>query len=127
MSSRVIPGQWNGGHAALSSLCSLERACSSPSSGTTRMWWNRRHARLRSICHNWREDLSHPHQDCDHRSVARVEAALDLESSAFGLGDSTPFAPTKDVRAWRKKKMHCIQDAMPSDGTNEIQYGKLVE
>jgi hypothetical protein len=31
------------------------------------------------------------------------------------------------VRAWRKKKMHCIQDAMPSDGTNEIQYAKLVE
>ncbi len=26
-----------------------------------------------------------------------MEAALDLESSAFGLGGSTPLAPTKDV------------------------------
>ena len=30
-----------------------------------------------------------------------MEAALDLESSAFGLGGSTPLAPTKDVPAWR--------------------------
>jgi hypothetical protein len=29
--------------------------------------------------------------------VAKLEAALDLESSALGLGGSTPPAPTKDV------------------------------
>ena len=44
-----------------------------------------------------------------------MEAALDLESSAFGLGGSTPLAPTKDVPAWRNRKTRCIQNAVSSD------------
>ena len=44
-----------------------------------------------------------------------MEAALDLESSAFGLGGSTPPAPTKDVPAWRNRKTRCIQNAVSSD------------
>jgi hypothetical protein len=32
------------------SLCSFEHEGSSPSSGTTRMWWNGRHAWFRSMC-----------------------------------------------------------------------------
>ena len=44
-----------------------------------------------------------------------MEAALDLESSAFGLGGSTPLAPTKDVPAWRNGKTRCIQNAVSSD------------
>ena len=64
-----------------------------------------------------------------------MEAALDLESSAFGLGGSTPLAPTKDVPAWRNGKTRCIQNAvslgrggsMPPAGTNVIEYGELAE
>ena len=60
-----------------------------------------------------------------------MEAALDLESSAFGRGGSTPLAPTKDVPAWRNRKTRCIQKrsvlgrggSMPSAGTNVIEYG----
>jgi hypothetical protein len=38
------------------SLCSFEREGSSPSSGTTRMWWNGRHAWFRwSMCLQWRK------------------------------------------------------------------------
>lgn len=44
-----------------------------------------------------------------------MEAALDLESSAFGLGGSTPLAPTKDLPAWRNGKTRCIQNAVSSD------------
>ncbi len=44
-----------------------------------------------------------------------MEAALDLESSAFRLGGSTPLAPTKDVPAWRNGKTRCIQNAVSSD------------
>ena len=44
-----------------------------------------------------------------------MEAAFDLESSAFGLGGSTPLAPTKDVPAWRNGKTRCIQNAVSSD------------
>ena len=44
-----------------------------------------------------------------------MEAALDLESSAFGLWGSTPLAPTKDVPAWRNGKTRCIQNAVSSD------------
>jgi hypothetical protein len=44
-----------------------------------------------------------------------MEAALDLESSAFGLGGSTPLAPTKDVPAWRNRKTRCTQNAVSSD------------
>ena len=38
----VTPGWWNGRHAALSALCSFEREGSNPSSGTTRMWVERK-------------------------------------------------------------------------------------
>ena len=44
-----------------------------------------------------------------------MEAALDLESSAFGLGGSTPLAPTKDVPAWRNRKTRRTQNAVSSD------------
>jgi hypothetical protein len=44
-----------------------------------------------------------------------METALDLESRAFGLGGSTPLAPTKDVPAWRNGKTRCIQNAVSSD------------
>ena len=44
-----------------------------------------------------------------------MEAALDLESSAFGLGVSTPLAPTNDVPAWRNWKTRCIQIGVSSD------------
>ena len=44
-----------------------------------------------------------------------MEAALDLESSAFGLGGSTPLAPTKNLPAWRNGKTRCIQNAVSSD------------
>ena len=44
-----------------------------------------------------------------------MEAALDLESSAFGLRGSTPLAPTKVVPAWRNGKTRCIQNAVSSD------------
>ena len=37
------------------SLCSFEREGSSPSSGTTRMWWNGRHAWFRIMCLQWRK------------------------------------------------------------------------
>ncbi len=44
------------------------------------------------------------------RSVAKLGDALDLESSAFGLGGSTPPAPTKDLYGelaeWSKAP-HC--------------------
>jgi hypothetical protein len=64
-----------------------------------------------------------------------MEAALDLESSAFGLGGSTPLAPTKDMPARRNGKTRCIQNAvssdaggsMPSAGTKVIEYGELAE
>ena len=59
-----------------------------------------------------------------------MEAALDLESSAFWLGGSTPLAPTKDVPAWRNwKTLHSKRSvlgrggSMPSAGTNAIEYG----
>ena len=45
-----------------------------------------------------------------NESVAKLEAALDLESSAFGLGGSTPPAPTKYVNgelAQWSKAPHC--------------------
>jgi hypothetical protein len=46
------------------------------------------------------------YNDCDYRSVAKLEAALDLESSAFGLGGSTPPAPTNiehgELAEWSK-------------------------
>ena len=32
-----------------------EREGSNPSSGTTRMWWNGRHAWLRTMCRKWRK------------------------------------------------------------------------
>ena len=44
-----------------------------------------------------------------------MEAALDLESSAFGLGGSTPLAPTKNVPAWRNGKTRRTQNAVSSD------------
>ena len=63
-----------------------------------------------------------------------MEAALDLESSAFGLGGSTPPAPTKDVPAWRNGKTRCIQrsilgrgGSMTSAGPKVIEYGELAE
>ena len=71
-----MPGWWNGRHAALRVLCSFEREGSSPSSGTNR-----------------------GERCLDCGSVAKLGDALDLESSAFGLGGSTPLAPTKDVPA----------------------------
>ena len=44
-----------------------------------------------------------------------METALDLESSAFGLGGSTPLAPTKNVPAWRNGKTRRTQNAVSSD------------
>jgi hypothetical protein len=55
MPSRVIPGWWNGRHAASRSLCSIEHEGSNLSSGTRRMWWNGRHACFRSMCRKWRK------------------------------------------------------------------------
>ena len=42
-----------------------------------------------------------------------MEAALDLESSAFGLGGSTPLAPTKVVPAWRNGRRAAFKTQCP--------------
>ena len=60
-----------------------------------------------------------------------MEAALDLESSAFGLGGSTPLAPTKrcaDLAEWEdalhsKRSVLGRADSMPSAGTNVNECG----
>ena len=60
-----------------------------------------------------------------------MEAALDLESSAFGLGGSTPLAPTKrcaGLAEWEdalhsKRSVLGREGSMPSAGTNVIEYG----
>ena len=64
-----------------------------------------------------------------------MEAAFDLESSAFGLGGSTPLAPTKrraGLAEWEdalhsKRSVLGRGGSMPSAGTNEVQHGELAE
>ena len=60
-----------------------------------------------------------------------MEAALDLESSAFGLGGSTPLAPTKrcaGLAEWEdalhsKRSVLLRASSIPSAGTNVIESG----
>ena len=60
-----------------------------------------------------------------------METALDLESSAFGLGGSTPLAPTKrcaGLAEWEdalhsKRSVLGRADSMPSAGTNVNECG----
>ena len=64
-----------------------------------------------------------------------MEAALDLGSSAFGLGGSTPLAPTKrcaGLAEWEdalhsKRSVLGRGGSMPPAGTNVIEYGELAE
>jgi hypothetical protein len=64
-----------------------------------------------------------------------MEAALDLESSVFGLGGSTLLAPTKrcaGLAEW-EDALHSRRSvlgrggSMPPAGTNLIEYGELAE
>jgi hypothetical protein len=45
-----------------------------------------------------------------------MEAALDLESSAFGLGGSTPPAPTKDVHVRQIRLAAAVRKTVAPSG-----------
>ena len=64
-----------------------------------------------------------------------METALDLESSAFGLGGSTPPAPTKrcaGLAKWEgalhsKRSVMRRGGSMPPAGTITNEYGEMAE
>ena len=64
-----------------------------------------------------------------------METALDLESSALGLGGSTPLAPTKrcaGLAEWEdalhsKRSVFGRGGSMPPAGTNVCEHGELAE